>query len=884
MLKLEVKKLRCLMGMSGTLAEKTAIAELTLGAPIQDWALYEQKIARNFARQEFFPHPMLWDLAAETWLEELVPVDGNGRGIADWVLGLTILFQRMGAVPVLRGSLLDKTDGGCKLAIPYEREDLLRTALQFALKYLWQWLAVGQEALADATTRADLMRWVAKCQRVGMHPVTQRFALAAKHRGIPLYNTLNILQLGYGSAARKLNSSLTDATSNLGVSIAKDKFATSRFLATAGFQVPAIAVVASLEQAYNFVEKFGWPVVVKPKNLDQGLGVVPGIGDQQALQQAFEAALRLTPAGVIIEKHIVGDDYRLLVVGGKMAIATRRRAGGVIGDGMHSVAELVALENHRSARTQDERGMLIALSIDAEALVCLARQQLTAASVPVMGQCVTLRRIANISAGGTALDVTAKVHPDNKYLVERAARVLGLDIAGVDFLCPDITQSWKTVGGAICEVNAQPGLRVHWLGAPGRDINGEIIDWLFRAKSARIPTTAITGTNGKSTTAQMLHHIWLAQGVAAGVCTTQGVWIEKEQIRSDNLSGFPGAKILLTDPTVAAAVIELPRKGLIYFGHPCDKYDVGALLNIQNDHIGEDGVQSLEAMAQLKAEVLARAANAVVINADDPLCLSMRQHAATTNHILVARLRSNLAVAEHIATGGAAVFTAIHQGELWLALTHQQRDTMIMPLAAVPATMSGLLPHNETNALFAAALAWAHGISMEAIVRGLGSFSNSPESNPGRFNFISGYPFQVLLDYAHNPDGVSHVCEVIDKLPARRKIVVIFQIGNRSSSHIDALAPILANTFDHFIIGQDPKLVQQCADYQGDNPNRIMFEYFSASLQGQGVANDAINLAAIEQLGVEQGLALAQAGDLLVVLSEETIALPLLLRHPLRQS
>ena len=245
------------------------------------------------------------------------------------------------------------------------------------------------------------------------------------------------------------------------------------------------------------------------------------------------------------------------------------------------------------------------------------------ASVPAAGTCVALRRTANISTGGTAEDVTAGVHPDNRMLVERAARVVGLDVVGVDFLTTDVGRSWREIGGAICEVNAQPGLRPHWLADPQRDVNGEILDRLFAGRPTRIPTVAITGTNGKSTTSLMLQHIWQTAGLRAGVCTTHCLRIGEETVSTRNLSGFPGARILLNDPAVEVAIIEMPRKGLIIFGHPCDRYDVAALLNIQDDHLGSLGIDTLDQMAELKSEVLQRARQAVVVNGDDPACVPM---------------------------------------------------------------------------------------------------------------------------------------------------------------------------------------------------------------------------------------------------------------------
>ena len=359
------------------------------------------------------------------------------------------------------------------------------------------------------------------------------------------------------------------------------------------------------------------------------------------------------------------------------------------------------------------------------------------------------------------------VHPDNIALAVRAARIVGLDIAGVDFLCPDISRSWRDVGGAICEVNAQPGLRPHWLADPARDINGEILDILFGGRPARVPTAAVAGTNGKTTTAEMLHRIWSAAGRRTGVCTTARVRIGDEIVSTDNLSGQPGARIILNDPGVQAAVMEMPRKGLIYFGHHCDRYDVAALLNVQDDHIGVDGIDTIEQIAELKAEVLERATEAIVVNAEDPLCLAMRARAGTGRHILVARKAAVDVVGEHRRRGGEAVFLADRGGRPWIILAAGGAETELMPVHDVPATLNGMLPFNETNALFAAALAWAQGVETDTIRDALSSFHNSAEENPGRYNFIGGMPFDVLVDFAHNPDGVRGICSVASALPSR---------------------------------------------------------------------------------------------------------------------
>lgn len=501
------------------------------------------------------------------------------------------------------------------------------------------------------------------------------------------------------------------------------------------------------------------------------------------------------------------------------------------------------------------------------------------ACTPVLAdlQGSTGTRLPAHGAGGTAVDVTHQIHPDNQALAVRAARVVGLDIAGVDFLCPDIARSWREVGGAICEVNAQPGFRVHWLGDPGRDINGEVVDWLFKDKPARIPTAAITGTNGKSTTAMMLHHIWLTAGKMSGVTTTMGTWVGRELLSQDNLSGQPGGAILLADPAVEAAVIEMPRKGLIVFGHPCDRYDVAALLNVQDDHIGVDGIDSRQDMARLKAEVLERASAAVVINADDPLCLAMRERAGTQRHILVARDAIAPALREHLALGGEGVFAQLHHGTPWVVLAQGAAHTPLMPLAEIPATMNGLLRYNESNALFAAALAWAQGIEAATIRKALGSFANTAQQNPGRYNFIEGFPFQVLLDFAHNPDGVRGLMEVVQQLPVQgRRHLVNVMVGSRFKAHLEDLTQRTAGVFDAFVLSCRPEVVSKSVDWAGDDPAQAMLAHGHRCLRDLGVPESAIYTTPDPQVALQQALAQARAGDLLVLLAKPWAALPVL--------
>jgi cyanophycin synthetase len=685
------------------------------------------------------------------------------------------------------------------------------------------------------------------------------------------------VQLGWGASSERIESSFTGRTGYIATMMAHNKFKASRTLADAGLPLPTGEVVLDVERAQQVAAGLGWPVVVKPANSEQGVGVVPGICDPDTLRGAFDAALRLSSRGVIVERHVDGDDHRLLVVDGRLIASARRTPGGVTGDGVHTVGQLIERVNNDPRRGAGTRSLLRRLVLDDEARDCLRRCGLTVDSVPGQGQWIALRRTANISTGGTAVDVTSAVHPDNRALAERAARIVGLDIAGIDFLCPDISRSWREVGGAICEVNAQPGFRPHWIADPGRDINGEILDILFAGRATRIPTAAITGTNGKTTTAMMLHHIWTAAGKLTGVCTTSMLRIGDEIVSTANLSGHPGARMILNDPGVQAGVFEMPRKGLIVFGHPCDRYDVAALLNVADDHIGQYGIDTLEQMAELKAEVLERATQAIVVNADDHLCLAMRSRAGTDRHILVTADPANPAVVELRARGGEAVFIDARAGMRWIVLATGADDRALMPVDEIPATLGGLLRFNETNAMFATALAWAQGVDTGVIRRALSTFTNSAEQNPGRYNVIEGLPFRVLLDYAHNPDGVGEISAVASALPVSgRRVICSLTIGNRHPGHVVAVAPVLAETFDEIVLGCDPHRIRGCADYAGDDPTATMLSATRQLLLDAGAAAERITTEADPATAITRALRMAAPGDLVVVLAEPGEALPVI--------
>lgn len=872
-----IENLRFYPGAYSGLCGKTAMFTLTFGDFFEEWPFSGELVLEKLSRLR--PgDPLIGIKVSELPGSVLLASEGTTL-FSRWLAALIVVFLRLAGDPVFKARVVSSSGNSMLFAVEWGRQTIFSNALHLSLRHFLSWIKPGLFPENPKRLAKELDEWLTAVKPGGLPFNTCCFTAAALTRNIPVsFTTLtNTCRLGWGSNSVRMERSFTDGTGVIAARIAKQKYNTSPFLQQNRVPVPPGSLVMNREQALSCALQLGWPVVVKPSNQDQGVGVVPGITAKDVFFKAFEQALRLSPGGVIVERHIEGDDFRLLVVGGKMLAAAKRTPGGVTGDGKSSVSELLTSLNADPRRGKGTDSLLITIEIDDEAMMCLLKQGMTIDSIPEKGCFVRLRGTANICKGGTAVDVTGIVHPDNRMLAERAARLVGLDIAGIDFISSDISDSWHETGGCVIEVNAQPGLRVHWICESGRDIHGEIVDWLFTGKSSRIPTAAITGTNGKSTTALMLHHIWKETGKVSGVCTTSGVWIGDELVSDRNLSGFPGGRILLEDPGVEAAVIEMPRKGLVVMGHPCDRYDVAAFLNVQDDHIGVDGINSMEEMLLLKAEVLERATNAVVVNAEDALCLKALGRVPDLRHILVSMERSNPALTEHLERGGAGVFRGSRGGMPWIVFADSNGEIPVLPLDEIPATMNGLLRYNQSNALFAAALAWAQDLEPDNVRRALSTFSNSIDNNPGRYNFLEGFDFQVLLEYAHNPDGVKELCEVVSMLPVKGKRRLLNQhIGNRHKSHIDLTAPFLAGTFDIFVIGCDQGRILKNPQWAGVDPEAIMLEYSRTCLISQGVRSDVIFQEKDQEKAITMILDSAEPGDLVVLLVEPSLAIPLL--------
>ena len=493
----------------------------------------------------------------------------------------------------------------------------------------------------------------------------------------------------------------------------------------------------------------------------------------------------------------------------------------------------------------------------------MARLGMDAQSVPAAGQAVYLRSTANLSTGGTATDVTDVIHPDNRDMAVRAVRAIGLDVGGVDFITPDITESYKKIGGAVCEVNAAPGFRMHVAPSEGtpRDAAGPVIDMLFPPGTpARVPIAAVTGTNGKTTTARMLAHIAKMAGYTPGLTTTDGVYIDGQRTVEGDMTGPVSARMVLADPQIDFAVLETARGGLVRAGMGVAEVDVGAVLNVASDHLGLKGIDTLEQLAEVKRIVVEAATECAVLNADDPNVLKMSAYTDAKVLCYVTMNPSHPLVREHVRAGGRAC--ALEQGVNGHMITLYDKGSHIPLLWThlIPATLEGRALHNVQNAMFAASMAFSMGIKLDAIRHGLRTFDTTFFQAPGRMNVFNEHPFKVIMDYAHNAHAVGMMADLAQRLDASRRIVVVAGPGDRRDEDLREIAQVVAGKFDHYVVRRDDSLRGR----DGDEVPRII----ARALQAAGVGADAISVIPDEQEAVDAALRMGQAGDLVLVFAD----------------
>ena len=741
-----------------------------------------------------------------------------------------------------------------------------RLARELLLSLLPEAATEGVDGIPeDFDWEAERDSFIRFAQRNAFGPSTAALVKAAEERDVPWLrlNEYSMVQFGHGRWQERIQATVTSKTPHIAVEIASDKDETNRILADLGLPVPEQHLVYGPDDAVRAANRVGYPVVVKPLNANHGRGVSLDLMDDEHVQVAFQKA-REHSRGVLVEKFAMGFDHRILVIDGEVVAVSKRVPGHVVGDGTSTVTQLVEKVNEDPRRGIGHEKVLTRIELDYQANRLLDLLGYTSETVPSEGEVVYLRSTGNLSTGGTAIDVTDVIHPDNTSMARRAAGAIRLDVAGVDFITEDITKSYKDAGGIICEVNAAPGFRMHTNPVEGtpRDVAGPVLDMLFPpGKPARIPILAVTGTNGKTTTSRMLAHIYKLSGKQVGLATTEGVYIDGQLTVAGDMTGPKAARMVLRDPSVEVAVLETARGGLLRSGLGYRRSDVSACLNVRSDHLGLRGIDTVEELAEVKRIVIEVAKGTAVLNADDPLCLKMSGHASAEHILYVTTNPSHDLVRVHVRAGGRAIGLEEGINGHMITLYDNGAHIPLLWTHLIPATLEGRALHNVQNAMFAAAMAYCGGVTLEDIRHGLKTFDTTFFQAPGRMNVFDGHPFKVILDYAHNPHAVEAMCSVVDQLPVPgRKIAVLAAPGDRRDEDIKEVATKAAGHFDHYVCRRDDSL-------RGRGPAEVP-EMLRSALIDAGVAEDAIQVIPSEAESVGAALRMGQSDDLILIFGD----------------
>lgn len=638
-------------------------------------------------------------------------------------------------------------------------------------------------------------------------PSTRTIVEAATRRGIPWQrlDERSLVQLGHGRNQRLIAAAMTSRTGAIATEIASDKELTKQLLNRAGIPVPQGAIVHSAEEAIGVLEWLHKPVAVKPYDGCQGKGVSLNLYTAEQVTEAFHIA-RVHSREVLVEELFIGRDFRVLMVNGKMVAASERIPAHVTGDGAHTIAELIALENRNPLRGDGHAAPLTKIEIDDVMTAHLQKSGLNLQTVVAAGEKILLRANANLSKGGTALDVTDIVHPQVRRTCERAAQIIGLDICGIDLVLPDITQPIRKGGAGIIEINAAPGLRMHVFPSEGRprDVGAAVIEMLYPGNApARIPVVSVTGTNGKTTIARLIAHLLSATGQTVGLTTTDGIYLNGERIVEGDTTGPRSAQVILSDPTVDAAVLEVARGGIMRGGLGYDWSDVSVLSNIQPDHLGQDGLKTIDDLLFVKSLVAERVreGGTLILNADDRTLTRLAQNprvAKVQKNFVYYSLACHHPLVERQSRQGTAY--CLRDG--WIVELARGTEKRIAAAASIPITFGGVAEYQISNAMAAIAAARACGLSVETIAESLLNYTGV-EHNPGRGNLYRVGRGHVLVDYGHNSGAFDAVGCTLARIKRSRLTGVIGVPGDRNDAVVKQAGRAAARCFDRLIIKED---------------------------------------------------------------------------------
>ena len=775
-------------------------------------------------------------------------------------------LQNLAGSEVARG-LTRSTDltGVYNVVYQYHQRDLGLAAGELARRLL-NWIIYDSDP--DFNFESEMVALIRLAERLDYGPSTRALVDEAERRAIPvmrLDDGYSLVQLGHGVHQQRIWATTTSLTSNIAVDLASNKRLTNQMLRGIGIPVPRGATVTDVDDAVRAARSIGYPVVLKPVDGNHGRGVRINLKSEAEVRANFDVAQSESRSGrIIVESFIEGNDHRILVVGGKVVAVAERVPAHVRGDGERTVQELIDITNEDPRRGIGHEKVLTRIAVDDALTDLLGNQGLSLDAVPEAGRIVQLRLTGNLSTGGTAIDRTEDIHPDNVEIAEQAARVIGLDIAGIDMLVRDISKPIKDQNGAICEVNAGPGFRMHTNPTEGhpRDVARPVIERLFPpGADSRVPIIAVTGSNGKTTTTRMIAHILKMAGKRVGMTTTDGIYIDGTQILKGDMSGPQSARMVLQNPTVEVAILETARGGILRQGLGFDRCDVGVVTNITGDHLGKSGVESIKDLAQVKA-VVPRAVfrdGFSVLNADDPRCMAIARY-ARGDLVLFSMDAESERIREHLRSRGiAVVLRETAEGEV-LYVLEGRRETAVLNVRHIPATFEGRARFNIKNALAATSAAYVANCSIEMIRTGLRSFTTSFYQTPGRANVASVHGFQVLIDYCHNPAGLEELADFVTRLNPKRTVAMIAMPGDRRNEDIATFGQIAASSFDQFVIRED-------RSPRGRRPGEVA-GLMRQALLDNGIDIDAIRVIPDELEATRAALESAESDDLVLLLAD----------------
>jgi cyanophycin synthetase len=747
-----------------------------------------------------------------------------------------------------------------QVVVEYSEEEVGRLAVELAERLC---RAALEDAPFDLAAALAALRELDEEVRLG--PSTGAIVQAAAARGIPFRRLTegSLVQFGWGSKQRRIQAAEIDRTGAIAETIAQDKQLTKNLLEAAGVPVPQGRPVLDADDAWTAMQEIGEAVVVKPRDGNQGKGVTVNVTTRAQLEAAFATAAQYGST-VIVERFVPGHDFRLLVVGDRLVAAARRDPPHVVGDGVRTVRQLVDEVNSDPRRGDGHATSLTKVRLDDIARGCLALQGLTVDSVPPQGMRVVLRNNANLSTGGTATDVTDEVHPEVAARAVAAAQMIGLDIAGVDVVCETVQRPLEEQGGAVVEVNAAPGLRMHL--APsfgkGRAVGEAVIAAMFPdGEDGRIPVVAVTGTNGKTTTVRLIAHLLETSGLRTGMTCTDGVYVGRRRIDSGDCSGPKSARNVLLHPDVDAAVFETARGGLLREGLAFDRCKVAVVTNIgEGDHLGLSYITTVEDLAVVKRVIVQNVApdGMAVLNAADPIVARMAKNCPGAVTFFAAD-RHHPVMATHNAQGKRVVYL---EGRS-IVCAEGGAPVQRIPLDDVPLTRKGTIGFQVENAMAAVAAAWALNLDWGAVRTALKSFSSDADTAPGRFNVFSYRGATLIADYGHNPDAIQALVNAVQTMPAERRMIVISGAGDRRDEDLRRQTEILGDAFDEVILYQD-----QCQRGRADG------EVLALLREGLAHARRATVIEEIrgEFLAIDTALARIRPGDLCLILIDQVEA------------